>query len=103
MTEAKNSNLLVRATGLLVIEVVNSNPNGDPAQESDPRMRVGERGETSPVSVKRKIRDLVEENAGPVWTEVSTRFKPALNPEESVIPARRGSDRTRLEPAASRG
>ena len=28
-----------RATGLLVIEVVNSNPNGDPDRESDPRQR----------------------------------------------------------------
>ena len=28
-----------RATGLLVIEVVNSNANGDPDRESDPRQR----------------------------------------------------------------
>ena len=29
-----------RATGLLVIEVVNSNPNGDPDREADPRQRL---------------------------------------------------------------
>lgn len=32
-------NELKRATGLLVLEVVNSNPNGDPDRESDPRQR----------------------------------------------------------------
>ena len=34
-----------RATGLLVIEVVNSNPNGNPDQESDPRLRPGRTGD----------------------------------------------------------
>ena len=32
-------NEIKRATGLLVIEVVNSNANGDPDRESDPRQR----------------------------------------------------------------
>lgn len=49
-----------RGTGLIVIEVRNSNPNGDPDQESDPRtLDVDRRGVISPVSVKRKVRDLV--------------------------------------------
>ena len=48
-----------RATGLLVLEVVNSNPNGDPDRESDPRQRANGQGEISPVSFKRKLRDLV--------------------------------------------
>jgi len=51
----------------LVVEVVNSNPNGDPDRESDPRQRPDGRGEISPVSFKRKVRDLVEEKNGPVW------------------------------------
>jgi CRISPR/Cas system type I-B associated protein Csh2 (Cas7 group RAMP superfamily) len=42
-----------RATGLLVIEVVNSNANGDPDRESDPRQRPNGIGEISPVSFKR--------------------------------------------------
>ena len=50
-----------KATGLLVIEVVNSNPNGDPDRESDPRQRPNGLGEISPVSFKRKLRDLVED------------------------------------------
>jgi Cas7 group CRISPR-associated protein Csh2 len=69
-----------RATGLLVIEVVNSNPNGNPDQESDPRLRPDERGMISPVSFKRKLRYLVEEKDCPVWNEVSKTFTPALDP-----------------------
>jgi len=56
-----------KVTGLLVIEVVNSNPNGNPDQESDPRIRANGRGEISPVSFKRKLRDLLELTEGPVY------------------------------------
>ncbi len=56
-----------RATGLLVIEVVNSNPNGDPDRESDPRQRPNGRGEISPVSFKRKLRDLLEDKQSPFF------------------------------------
>ena len=49
-----------RGVVLLILEVINSNPNGDPDRESDPRQRLDERGEISPVSFKRKLRDLVE-------------------------------------------
>lgn len=56
------SNEIKRATGLLVIEVVNSNANGDPDRESDPRQRPNGIGEISPVSFKRKLRDLLEEH-----------------------------------------
>ena len=55
-------NELKRVTGLLVIEVVNSNPNGDPDRESDPRQRPNGRGEISPVSFKRKLRDLIDDH-----------------------------------------
>lgn len=49
-----------RATGLLIIEVRNSNPNGDPDRDSDPRTRSHDgRGVISDVSYKRKLRDLV--------------------------------------------
>ena len=49
------ANELKRATGLLIIEVVNSNANGDPDRESDPRQRPNGLGEISPVSFKRKF------------------------------------------------
>jgi CRISPR-associated protein Csd2 len=88
---------LVRATGLLVIEVVNSNPNGDPDNESEPRTRVGDRGEISPVSFKRKLRDLVEQKDGPVWQDVAARFDPALNANEFDILEKRGRDRKKIE------
>lgn len=56
------SNEIKRATGLLVIEVVNSNANGDPDRESEPRQRPNGIGEISPVSFKRKLRDLLEDH-----------------------------------------
>ncbi|MGV0762757.1 type I CRISPR-associated protein Cas7 [Tistrella mobilis] len=60
--------ILNRGTGLLVIEVRQSNPNGDPDAESDPRtLTDGERGLISPVSFKRKLRDLVLYKDGPAW------------------------------------
>lgn len=65
------SNEIKRVTGLLVIEVVNSNPNGNPDQESDPRVRDNGQGEISPVSFKRKLRDLVELTEGPVYQTVT--------------------------------
>ena len=71
MENVNDDKITRRATGLLVLEVVNSNPNGDPDNESDPRTRVGGWGEISPVSFKRKLRDLVEEKAGPVWLETA--------------------------------
>lgn len=48
-----------RGTGLLIINVVNSNPNGDPDGESEPRTFEDGRGLISPVSFKRKLRDLM--------------------------------------------
>lgn len=68
------SDIINRGTGLLIIEVINSNPNGDPDRESDPRQRHDGRGEISPVSFKRKLRDLVLNKQGPVWKEVSSKL-----------------------------
>ena len=69
------SNEIKRATGLLIIEVVNSNPNGDPDRESDPRQRPDSKGEISPVSFKRKLRDLVEDKEGQVWQHLQKSLK----------------------------
>jgi Cas7 group CRISPR-associated protein Csh2 len=64
-----------RATGLLVIVVENSNPNGDPDQESDPRRRSHDnRGMITGVSFKRKLRDLVLRKDGQVWQKVAGRL-----------------------------
>lgn len=74
MSTQSDKGEMVRATGLLVIEVVNSNPNGDPDRESDPRQRPDGRGEISPVSFKRKVRDLIEDKQGPLWKKVSAEL-----------------------------
>jgi CRISPR-associated protein Csd2 len=86
-----------RATGLLVIEVVNSNPNGNPDQESDPRLRPDERGMISPVSFKRKLRDLLEDKEGPVWEAASAGFDPALEADSYQILESRGRDRNEIK------
>ena len=65
------SDHIKRVTGLLIIEAVNSNPNGNPDQESDPRVRDNGQGEISPVSFKRKLRDLMELTEGPVCQTVT--------------------------------
>lgn len=64
-----------RGTGLLLIDVTNSNPNGDPDRESDPRMRQDSRGEISPVSFKRKLRDLVAAKDSPLWKEIAEELE----------------------------
>jgi Cas7 group CRISPR-associated protein Csh2 len=72
MLMTQNNGEIIRATGLLVIEVRNSNPNGDPDRESDPRCRShDQRGVITGVSFKRKLRDLVDQKDGPVWKEVA--------------------------------
>jgi CRISPR-associated protein Csd2 len=95
MSESKSQ--MMRATGLLVIEALNSNPNGDPDNESNPRLRLNDYGEISPVSFKRKLRDFVADKDGPVWQAVSTDFKPALNLDEFVILETLGRDRKAIE------
>lgn len=85
------SNDMKRATGLLVIEVVNSNPNGDPDRDSDPRMRPSGQGEISPVSVKRKIRDLVGEHELPFFQSLPEKF--SGNAEHYQILETRGRER----------
>lgn len=83
-----------RATGLLIIEVVNSNPNGDPDRESDPRQRPDGKGEISPVSYKRKLRDLVEDKDGPVWQTLSLQL--GLENDRFAILESRGRNRTAI-------
>lgn len=69
-----DNTLIHRGTGLLVVEVLNSNPNGDPDREGEPRTRGNGIGEISPVSVKRKLRDLVEEKKGFVWRQFKKKM-----------------------------
>lgn len=84
-----------RATGLLVIEVVNSNPNGDPDRESDPRQRVNGIGEISPVSFKRKMRDLLEDHDSPFFQSLPDIYRE--NSDRYFILESRGRNRAEIK------
>ncbi|MGV8049588.1 MAG: type I CRISPR-associated protein Cas7 [Anaerolineaceae bacterium] len=88
------SSEIKRATGLLVIEVVNSNPNGDPDRESEPRQRPNGRGEISPVSFKRKLRDLLEDADSPFFKSLPEKFSDNMNSYR--ILESRGRDRKEI-------
>lgn len=88
------ANEIKRATGLLIAEIVNSNPNGDPDRDSDPRMRPSGQGEISPVSVKRKLRDLVGGHELPFFQSLPEKF--SGNAEHYQILETRGRDRAAI-------
>lgn len=86
-----------RGTGLLVIEVRCSNPNGDPDAESDPRtFDTDGRGLISPVSFKRKLRDLVAEKEGPVWEAAAEQLSLNGNGRDYEILESRGRRREEI-------
>jgi len=87
------SDTIKRVTGLLIIEVVNSNPNGNPDQESDPRVRDNGQGEISPVSFKRKLRDLMELTQGPVFQAVTQKLPDVPTGYQFGVLESRGRDR----------
>ena len=88
-------NEIKRATGLLVIEVVNSNPNGNPDQESDPRQRANGIGEISPVSFKRKLRDLLNDHTSLFFESLPSIF--LENEDRYYILESRGRDRKTIQ------
>ncbi|GAB5562064.1 MAG: type I-C CRISPR-associated protein Cas7/Csd2 [Synoicihabitans sp.] len=89
------NNLVPRITGLLLLEVRKSNPNGDPERESSPRQRPDGKGEISPVSVKRKLRDLVVDKEGVVWHELAQQL--SLAPDAFQILENRGRNRDEIK------
>lgn len=84
-----------RATGLLVIEVVNSNANGDPDREADPRQRPNGIGEISPVSFKRKLRDLLEDHDSVFFKSLPETY--VNNADRYCILESRGRDRKLIQ------
>lgn len=96
-----NNGKIKRATGLLIIEAINSNPNGDPDRESDPRQRPDKKGEISPVSYKRKLRDLVEDKDGDVWRII--KMKLDLEPNKFDILESRGRNRSTIKEELKNG
>lgn len=88
--EETNAVEIPRMTGVLIIEVNESNPNGDPDRESDPRTLPDRHGVISAVSFKRKLRDLVHEKEGVVWNSVAKSFDPPLDPLQYDVLETRG-------------
>lgn len=89
-----------RCVGLAIIEVINSNPNGDPDMESDPRtMDHNGHGLISSVSYKRKFRDLVEDQDGLVFQEASQKLNlnDSQNEREYKILESRGRNRREIK------
>ena len=80
--------------GMLVLEVVDSNPNGDPDYLGNPRQRDNGIGEISPVSIKRKYRDMIEyKENNYIWEEVGA----GLNPDNfEILESKRNNDRARI-------
>jgi CRISPR-associated protein Csd2 len=90
--------LFNRGTGLIVINVVNSNPNGDPDGESEPRTFEGDgRGLISPVSFKRKLRDLMEASEGTVRTAALSAVRASDANQSYDILESRGRDRKAID------
>jgi CRISPR-associated protein Csd2 len=74
-SETTPDDSIPRVTGLLIIEARNSNPNGDPDRESDPRTRAHDgKGVISDVSFKRKLRELILKKDGPVWLHLKSEL-----------------------------
>lgn len=89
-----------RGTGLLIINVVNSNPNGDPDGESEPRtFEASGRGLISPVSFKRKLRDLMENEGGDVRQAAITAVGQGSNRYYGILESR-GRDRKAINAMA---
>jgi len=82
-----------RGTGLLVVAARMSNINGDPDMNNDPRMDSRGIGLVSPVSVHRKLRDLVGEK-GDHWN--AFRDKMGLDSQYFDILETRGRDRAEI-------
>ncbi len=88
MSTNQNDETVPRITGLMVLEVRKSNPNGDPERESSPRQRPDGKGEISPVSIKRKLRDLVLEKEGIVWKVVKSKLALENDQQFQVLESR---------------
>lgn len=91
----ENNTSFNRGTGLLIIEVRQSNPNGDPDAEGEPRtIDTDGRGLISPVSFKRKLRDLVADKDGLAWATVKNiLFLESENDTRTILHnTRRGLD-----------
>ena len=89
---------LKRQIGLMILDVTMSNPNGDPDMESEPRTReLDGLGMISPVSLKRKFRDLISEGSE-VFTAAKEKLTLGSVPENKFeILEERGRNRDEIK------
>lgn len=86
-----------RHVGLLVLDVTMSNPNGDPDNESEPRTReLDGLGMISPVSLKRKFRDLISEESE-VFAVAKEELHLGSEKNDFKILEERGRDRDNIK------
>ena len=62
---SNNIETMNRGYGVMIIEAINSNANGDPDADNDPRTDSSGYGMITGVSIHRKLRDLVSDKSGP--------------------------------------
>ena len=83
-----------RMTGLMIIEATNANINGDPDRDSDPRVFDADgRACVSPVSIKRKVRDLIEDRKGALYAAADMALGLSGKSNQFEILESRGRDR----------
>lgn len=87
--------MMNRGYGLMIVEAVNSNINGDPDFENDPRTDTDGYGVMTGVSIHRKLRDLVDDKEGPAWEYLKQKFGD-LDPAQFSILEKRGRSRDEI-------
>ena len=86
---------------VMLIEAINSNPNGDPDADNRPRMDIEERGLITDVCIKRKVRNAVEEfhGAKPGYA-IYVRQGAVLNAAHDAALATAGASTEQVEAAS---
>ena len=92
MNNEKNyQNDVKKVTGVMILEAVMSNPNGDPDNEGAPRVLSDGRGHIHNVSIHRKERDIVDDKEGEIWKELKKSLS-IDNDENFSVFEQRGVD-----------
>lgn len=69
------SNLEKKIDFVVLVKVVNANPNGDPLNENRPRITYSGNGEISDVCIKRKIRNRLQDMGENIFVQSADRSK----------------------------
>jgi CRISPR-associated protein Csd2 len=56
-------------------EIINSNPNGDPARNAEPRIDPSGYGYITPMARRKKQRLIIENKEGAIWKSLQSNFK----------------------------